>query len=219
MPLLFYSYLILILSTPPCLSLHLSFYLKLSGRNCLISYSVLSGYNGSPDIRFSRGTTRLMSWPDGERYLRALQSLVVFLLLSSLLFSRTGGVMSHRNSLTHRFSRFPPRNLCSLVTLAVFSLDYVAMDTVFCQALISSGLAESSFLAASAVTRPRTPLISFCTVQLRTLCAARSLATLCLSTTSDPRPGKLPGFWGSMVLRYALKTPRKGSDNNNNSVP
>ena len=28
------------------------------------------------------------------------------------------------------------------------------------------------------------PLISFCTTQLRTLCAARSLATLCLSTTS-----------------------------------
>ena len=43
-------------------------------------------------------------------------------------------------------------------------------------------------------TRPRTPLISFCTVQLRTLCAAHSLATLCLSTTSGPDPGELPGF-------------------------
>ena len=29
--------------------------------------SVLSCYNGSPDTRFSQGTTRLMSWPDGER--------------------------------------------------------------------------------------------------------------------------------------------------------
>ena len=56
----------------------------------------------------------------------------------------------------------------------------------------------------------RTPLISFCTVQLRTLCAAHSLATLRLSTTSGPDPGKLLGFWSSMVFRHAL-IPRKGS--------
>ena len=61
-------------------------------------------------------------------------------------------------------------------------------------------------------TRPRTPLISFCTVQLRTLCAAHSLATLCLSTTSGPDPQELPGFWGSMVFRHA-PIPRKGSGN------
>ena len=59
-------------------------------------------------------------------------------------------------------------------------------------------------------TRPRTSLISFCTVQLRTLCAAHSLATLCLFMTSGPDPGELPGFWGSMVFRYA-PIPRKGS--------
>ena len=35
-----------------------------------------------PDTRFSRGTTRLMSWTDGKRYLRPLQSLVVSLFLS-----------------------------------------------------------------------------------------------------------------------------------------
>ena len=35
------------------------------------------------------------------------------------------------------------------------------------------------------------PLISFSTVQLRTLCAAHSLATLCLSTTSGPGSGEL----------------------------
>ena len=61
----------------------LSSYLKLygrSGRNCLLS-PVLSDYNWFPDTRFSRGTTRLMSWPDGERYLRPPQSLVVSLLL------------------------------------------------------------------------------------------------------------------------------------------
>ena len=62
--LLFSYYLTLVLSSPLCPLLHLSSYLKLcgrSGRNCLLSPSVLSGYNGSPDTRFSRETTRLIS--------------------------------------------------------------------------------------------------------------------------------------------------------------
>ena len=136
--LLFSSYLTLVLFSPPCPLLHISFYLKLSGRsgrNCLLSTPVLSGYNGSPDTRFFRGTTRLISWPDGERYLQPLQSLVFSLLLSlvsTLVFSRTGGVLSHRNSSTHRSPRFPPRGLCSLVMLAVFSLVYAATHTAFC---------------------------------------------------------------------------------------
>ena len=134
--LLFSYYLTLVLSSPICHLFRLSFYLKLcdrSGRNCLFS-PVLSGYNGSPDIRFSRGTTRLMSLPDGERYLHPPQSLVVSLLLSlvsTLVLSRTGGVLSHRSSLKHRFPRFPPRSLCSLVMLAVSSLVYAATDTAF----------------------------------------------------------------------------------------
>ena len=83
--LFFFFYLTLILSSPLCPLLYLSSYRKLSGRsnrNCLISPPVLSGYNGSPDTRFSRGATRLMSWPDGKRYLFPLQSLVFSLLLS-----------------------------------------------------------------------------------------------------------------------------------------
>ena len=136
LPFLFSSYLTLVLSLPRCSLLHFSSYLKLCGRscrNCLLS-PVLLGYNGFPDIRFSRGTTRLMSWPDGEFYLRPPQPLVVSYLLSLvsiLLFSRTGGVLSHRISLTHRFPQLPPRNLCSLVMLAVFFLVYTATDTAF----------------------------------------------------------------------------------------
>ena len=136
--LLFSFYLTLVLSSPPCPLLHLSSYLKLcgrSGRNSLFSPPVLSDYNGSPDTRFSGGTTLLMSWPCGERYLRLPQSLVVSLLLSfifTLFFSRTGGLLCHRNSLSHRFLRFPPRNLFSLVMLAVSSLVFAATDTVFC---------------------------------------------------------------------------------------
>ena len=86
--LLFSYYLILVLSSPPCPLLHLSCYLKLcgrSGRDCLLSPPVLSDYNGSPDIRFSRGTTRLISWPDGERYLRPPQSLVISHIHSCLI--------------------------------------------------------------------------------------------------------------------------------------
>ena len=113
---LFSYYLTLVLSSPPCPPLHLSSYLKLcgrSGRNCLLSLSVLSGYNGSLDTSFSRGTTRPMSWPDGVRYLRPPQSLLVSLLLP-LVFSRTGGVLSHRSSLIRSFPQFPPRNLSTL---------------------------------------------------------------------------------------------------------
>ena len=54
--LFFSSYLTLVLSSPLCSLLHLSFYLKLcgrSGRYCFLSPPVLSGYNGSPDTRFS----------------------------------------------------------------------------------------------------------------------------------------------------------------------
>ena len=72
-----------------CSPLHVSFYFNLSGRSdrslwqiCLHFPSVLSGHNGFPDTGFSRRTTRLMSWPNGERYSCPLQSLVVSLLLS-----------------------------------------------------------------------------------------------------------------------------------------
>ena len=135
--LLFFYYLTLVLSSLPCPLLHLFSYLKLcgrSGRNCLLSPPVLSGYNVFPDTRFHRGTTRLTSRPDGERCLRPPQSLVVSLLLplvSTLVFSQNGGILSHRSILTHRFPRFLLRNLCSLVMLAVSSLLFAAKDTAF----------------------------------------------------------------------------------------
>ena len=107
----------------------------ISGRNCLLSPPVQLGYNGSSGTRFYRETTRLMSWPDGERYLHLPQSLVVSLLLSlifTLLFSRTGGALSHLNFLSHRFPRFPPRNLapssrslCSLSSTLQWTQPYV----------------------------------------------------------------------------------------------
>ena len=220
--LLFSYYLTLVLSSSPCSLLHLFSYLKLCGgfgRNSFLFPPVLSDYNGSPDTRFLSGNDAadgLMSWSDGERYLRPPQSLVVSLLLSlvsTLVFSRTGDVLCHQNSLTHRFPQFSQRNLCSLVMLAVSSLVYSATDTAFFYILISLGLAESRILPAAPVdTRPRTFLISFCTVQLWTHCATHSLATLCLFTTTGPDSGELPSLWGFMVFRHA-PIPRKGSGN------
>ena len=107
--------------------------ISLADLSSLSSCSIRLQWVPRPDTRFSWGTTRLMSWPDGERYSFPLQSLVVSLLLSLvsiLLFSRTGGVLSHLNSSTHRFHRFPTR--CSFVTLAAFSLVFAATDTAYC---------------------------------------------------------------------------------------
>ena len=65
-------YLTLTLSSPPCPLLHLFFYFKLSGRsgrNCLLSPPILlyKATMGPRTLVFSRGTMRLMSWPNGER--------------------------------------------------------------------------------------------------------------------------------------------------------
>ena len=52
-------------------------------------------------------------------------------LVSTLVLSRTGGVLSLPSILTHKFPQFSLRNLCSLVMLAVSSLVFAAMDTAF----------------------------------------------------------------------------------------
>ena len=127
--LLFFCSLTLVLSSLPCPLLHLSSYFKLcgrSGRNCLLSPSVLLDCNGCPDTRFSRGTTRLMRWPDGVRYLRRVQSLVVsFLLLLVSTLSYLGleaysliEVLWHTGSLNfHRGTCAPSHDRCVLSRL------------------------------------------------------------------------------------------------------
>ena len=131
---LLFSYLTLDLSSLPCPLLHLLFQSLWHMWQELFSLTVLSGYNGSLDTPFSPGTTQLTSWPGRECYLHPVQFLVVSLLslISTLVFSRTGGILSHQNSLAHRFLQFSLRNLCFLLMLAVFSLIYAAMDTAFC---------------------------------------------------------------------------------------
>ena len=138
-----------------------------------------------------------MSWPDGKRYLGPLQSLVVFVLLflvSTLVLSRTGGVQSHLNSSTRRFPRFLPRNLSSLVMLAVSSRLRCNGHSLLLNSFLSRiGRIENPFCSACGHSSQGT---SHLTLHYP---ATDSLATLCLSTTS----GKLPGFWGFMVYRHA----------------
>ena len=145
------------------------------------------------DTRFSRKTTRLTSWPDEEHYSCPLQSLVVSLslsllfLVSSLFFSRTKGVLSHQKSLTHRFPRFPPRNLCSLVTLAVF----------FSRLRCNGHSFMLSSYRESILNRLRTLVPGHLSSHFHCPAADSAPLGFCqffVSTTSGPGPGKLPGF-------------------------
>ena len=148
-----------------------------------------------PRHLFLQGTTRLMSWPDGECYLHPLQSLVVSLLLSlasTHAFSWTGGVLSHLNSLTLRFPQFDTQELVlPCHARCVLSRLHCNKHSLLLGSYLSRIVTESIICPAAPVDNgPRTPLISFCTVQRQTLNAAYSLATLGLSTTSGPGSGE-----------------------------
>ena len=216
---LFSSYLTLVLSLPPCSFLHLFFYLNLSsrsGRNLLHSPPVLSGYNGSPNPRFSRGTTRLMSWPDGEHYLRLHQSLVVSLSLISRIHSYL--FSDWRRTVSSKFfdTQIPSIATDELVLPRHASYVFSRLRCNGNSLLLSSclsriGRIENSCSACGHSFQDTSHLILQCP-ELRTLCAADSLATLCLSTIFGPGSSELPGFWCSMVFRHA-PISRKGSGN------
>ena len=123
------------------------------------------------------------------RYSCLLQPLVVSLFLSfrihSCLFSGWRCAVSSKFfdtqvPLVSTEERVVPRRTCVLSRLC-------GTVTVFCETFIYLELAKSRIqLAAPATIRPRTHLISFCAVQLRTLCATRSSATLSLRPLARP---------------------------------
>ena len=219
LPLLFSSYLTLALSSPPCPLLHLSFYLnllqELSSLSCSIRLQWVPGHsflpcNDSADELARRGALLVPTAISCS--LSPLISRIHFSVFSDWKHTVSSKILAHR------LPRFPPRNLCSLFTLAVSFLVYAATDTVFCKASISLELAESRILAGLVDTRPRTPLISFCAAQLRTLRRSLFGNFLSLYDLSGPCPVELPGFWGLIVFRHApIRCKGSGNNNNNNS--
>ena len=131
LPFLF-SYLSLAFSLAPCPLLHVPFYLNLFGKNCFLSpscsirlqwvrgHSFLPG-NDSADELARRGALLVPS------AIPCCLSFLISRIHSS--FSRTEGVRSHLNFLTHRFPRFPPRNLCSLSSCSRCSLSFSLQQT------------------------------------------------------------------------------------------
>ena len=158
-----------------------------------------------------------MSWPDGERFSCPLQFYVVSLLLfvvSILIFSRTGGVLSHKLSFTHRFPRFPPRNLCSLVPLAVFSLVFAEMDTAYLFGFYLSTIGRIENLSCSACRHScqdpssHSALLRYGLFALLALWRLTvSLRPLVQALGSCPASG---APWSCII-------PRKRSGNNNNN--
>ena len=118
---------VIIMFSPPSFLLPQSFWQELFSLSCSIRLQWV------PDTCFFQEMVQLMSWPDGEHYSCPLQFLVVFFLLSLVSthhFSLTGGILSHQNFLTHMFPGFPPRNLCSLITLAMCFFAFAS--TAYC---------------------------------------------------------------------------------------
>ena len=161
---------------------------------------------------------RLMSWPDGERYLRPLQSLVVSLLSSfvSTLFRLEAycliEILGHIGSLDfHQGACAPSSCLCSLSS----SLQQTQPSVKFLS--LYDWQNRESFLQRLQTLVPG-HLSSHSALSSYGLYVAHSLATLCLCTTSGPGRGELPGFWGSMVFRHA-PIPRKGSGKHQQQEP
>ena len=105
-----------------------------SGRNYHFSHSLSSGCNRFSVIYFFQKMAWPMSWPDWVPCSsHILTHIVSYLpLVSTLFFSRTGGVLSHQNCSTQRLLQCSLMSLCFIVKLLVSSLDFAATDTVFC---------------------------------------------------------------------------------------
>ena len=90
--------------------------------------------SGSQVSHFLQVITRPVSGPHGMRRLSHPQFCVISLLSSlafTLLFSRTGDVRSHQNSLSHKSSQNPLKNMCFLVAHVVSNVVFAAMDTAY----------------------------------------------------------------------------------------
>ena len=99
-------------------------------------------------------------------------------------------------------------------------LSFAAMERAFCSTLIFPELAKLILIhAVPAVVRPRSPPISFCTVQLQSLCVACSLATLTFLCDLRFRLLKVFQILGLQgLLPYTQPSAESGNNNKSNIV-
>ena len=173
-----------------------------------------------PDTRFSQGTTRLMSWPDGSAT-NALCNPLKYLSLYFLypLFAFLGlEAYFHRISLTHKSLDFH-RGTCALSRHARSVLSRLCCNG-HCLVLGSyfsrtNRIENPSCSACGHSFQDTSHLILHCpaTDSLRRSLFGDSLSLYDLRF----RLWELPGFWGFVVIRHA-PIFQKGSGNNNNNA-
>ena len=213
-----FSYLTLVLSSPPCPLLHLSYYLKLcgrSGRNCLLS-------SCSIRLQWVPGHSFLLENNTADELARRETLLAHFTIPCSLspLISRIHSSLfsDWRRTVSSKFfdTQAPSISTEELVLprharCILSRLRCNGHSLLLGSCLSRIGRIENLFLQRLLTLVPG-HLSSHSALSSSRLCAAHSLATFCLSTTFGPDPGELLGFWSSVVFRHA-SIPRKGSGN------
>ena len=217
--LLFSYYLTLVLSSLPCPLLHLSSYLKLcgrSGRNCLFSLPVLSGYNGSPEHSFLPGNDTADELARRGALLAPSATPCSLSPLISCIHSRL--ISDWRRTVSSKYFDTQVPSI-STEKLVLPRHARCVLSRLRCNGhslLLGSYLSRIGRIenpSCSACGHPSqdiSHLIVYCPAvdSLRRSLFGDSLSLYDLWS----RPWELPGFWSSMVFRHA-PIPRKGSGN------
>ena len=216
---LLFSYVTLVLSSPLYPLLRLPFYFKLCGRfgwNCVLSSSVLSDYNGSPDTRFLLGNDAA----DELARRGALLAPSAIPCSLSPLISRIHSRLSSdwRRTVSSKFfdTQVPSISTEELVLPRLASCVFLGLRCNGHSLLLGCYLSRigrienPSCSAGGHSSQDISHLILQCptTDSLRWSLFGDSLSFYDLC----PDPGELSGFWGSMVFRHA-PISRKGSGN------